>query len=157
MTPLSRFRRRFRHHAWAGETLCAALEADPVRDATLVFAHALAADRVWHQRVVGQPVDVAVWPDLEVDGCRALLETTTSDWEHVLDGALDLDSQQAGAATVVRYRNTTGVAFETSVVDILDHVLLHAAHHRGQACMTLRAAGVTPPALDYIAWVRTVG
>ena len=149
MTPLSRLHRRFRHHAWAGETLCAALEAEPVSDATRAFAHALAADRVWYRRLQGDPVDVAVWPDLEVGACRALLESTTAGWQAVLEDDLDLEA-------VVRYQNTRGVAFETSVADILDHVLLHAAHHRGQACAAMRRAGAAPPALDYIAWVRAI-
>ncbi len=146
MTPIDRFQRRYRHHAWAGSLLCAALESDPVPAAIRPFAHALAADRVWHQRLVGSPLDVDVWPALEVGGCRALWATTTAGWARVLEGA-DLED-------VVTYQNTSGVAFETPVADIFDHVLLHAAHHRGQSCMALRAAGVAPPTLDLIAWVR---
>ena len=147
MPPLHRLRRRFRHHAWAGRLLCDALEARPTLEGARAFAHALAADRVWHRRLTGQPVDIDVWPDLEVDACRVLWASTTADWSAYLERDFDLEA-------VVAYRTTSGAPFETPVADVLDHVLLHAAHHRGQACAALRAAGAVPPALDLIAWGR---
>jgi len=40
------------------------------------------------------------------------------------------------------------------VGDILTHVLLHSAYHRGQIAVDLRAAGLTPAYTDYIHAVR---
>ena len=146
---LARLRRRFLHHQWATSALTEALAATPDAAARRAAAHVLAADRTWHRRLTGAPVDIDVWPDLSVQALRPLAAETAADWRALLDG---LD--EAGLDRVAAYHNSRGVPFQTSVADVLDHVLLHAAHHRGQACAALRTAGAAPPALDFIAWVR---
>ncbi len=149
MPPLAAVRRQFQHHAWAGRTLVEALAADPVPGALRPAAHALAADRVWHRRLTGGPTaGLEIWPTLDAAGCRSLWAETTADWRAFLDGLAALDGR-------VAYQNTSGDAFESPVADVLDHVRLHGAHHRGQACVALRAAGVVPPTLDLIVWSRT--
>ena len=148
MPPLDALRRRFRHHAWAGSRLVAALAETPDPDALRVTAHALAADRVWHHRLTGLPTGgLAIWPTLDSAGCRALCRETTADWSRYL-GSPRLDAE-------VEYVNSRGEPFANRVADVLDHVLLHGAHHRGQACAFLRRAGATPPALDFIVWARS--
>ena len=117
--------------------------------AVRVTAHAVAADRVWHRRLTGAPPDVEIWPDLSAGAVRQLAVETAADWRSLLD---DLDETRLDR--IAAYQNSRGVAFQTPVADVLDHVLLHAAHHRGQACAALRAADVAPPVLDFIAWVR---
>ena len=149
MPPLDALRRRFRHHAWAGSTLAEAVAATPAPDALRPFAHALAADRVWHHRLAGAPTaSLEIWPALDADGCRALWAATTADWQTFLAESVRLGE-------VAAYQNSRGEPFESPVADVLDHVLLHAAHHRGQACAALRAAGAVPPALDLIVWSRS--
>ncbi len=123
-----------------------ALAATPAPDALRALAHALAADHIWHQRLVGGPPPTTVWPDLDPAGCRALLDLTTADWQVFLASA-DLDAE-------VTYRTTQGEPFTNHVTDVLDHVRLHGAHHRGQANAAIRAAGGTPPTLDVIRWAR---
>lgn len=148
MAPLDALRRRFSHHAWAGARLADAVDATPAAEALRPLAHALAADRFWHRRLTaGETAGLEVWPALDAAGCRALLAETTADWQAFLSSAPDLGA-------TVAYRTTEGEPFESRVGDVLDHVLLHAAHHRGQANAALRAAGAVPPWLDLIAWVR---
>ena len=149
MSPLDVVRRRFRHHAWAGSALLGVIAAHPAPDALRPFAHALAADRVWHRRLAGASSSgLEIWPALDVSGSRALLEETTADWRTFLTGPVDLHA-------TVTYQNSRGEPFESAVRDVLDHVLLHAAHHRGQANAALRAAGATLRALDFIFWARS--
>ena len=149
MFPLDAVRRRFRHHAWAGSALLRVIADRPAPDALRPFAHALAADRVWHHRLAGASTDgLEIWPALDVAGCRALLRATTADWLDYLGGDPDLDA-------TVTYQNSRGEPFESAVRDVLDHVLLHAAHHRGQANAALRAAGAVPRPLDFIVWARS--
>ncbi|HEU5359182.1 MAG TPA: DinB family protein, partial [Gemmatimonadales bacterium] len=54
----------------------------------------------------------------------------------------------------VTYRNSAGLEFTSTVEDILLHVALHGAYHRGQVARALREGGAVPNATDYIAFIR---
>ena len=151
MTPVEHFRRRFLYHTWATHRLADALEDTEAHEpARAPLAHACTADRVWLLRLRGASTDgVALWPALPPDGVRALARLNAETYAAYLGALTDADLAQT-----VRYTNTKGEPFETAVDDILDHVLLHHAYHRGQTAAALRTAGVAPPATDYIVWVR---
>ena len=59
-----------------------------------------------------------------------------------------------GLRAKVEYRNSKGEAFSSQVEDVLMHVILHSAYHRGQIAMEMRAAGVEPAYTDFIHAVR---
>jgi uncharacterized damage-inducible protein DinB len=142
-------RRRFEYHVWATATIGDVLVDDAPR-ACAYMAHACTSDRVWLLRLRGEPTAaVALWPELPADDVRALAEANAQEWSRFLAG-LDDD----GVARPVTYTNSRGETYTTPAGDILDHVLLHGAYHRGQAAAALRAAGVPPPATDFIVWVR---
>lgn len=150
MSALAHLRRRFRYHAWASRTLAEALVATPAPDALRPFAHTLAAEGLWLLRLNSAPTHgMAVWPALDATECRDEARAVARRYAAYLEG---LDDDALGRP--VAYRTTQGVAYETAVGDVLEHVLLHAAHHRGQANVALRAAGTAPPALDFVVWVR---
>ena len=44
---------------------------------------------------------------------------------------------------MVVYRNTKGEEFASTLVDILTHVVIHGAYHRGQIARVLGAAGTS--------------
>jgi uncharacterized damage-inducible protein DinB len=146
-----RYRRRFRYHTWATGQLAGALDDTEAHErARAYLAHAATADRVWLLRLRGEPTDgVALWPTLPPDGVRSLARLNADAWAAFLAG---IDGR--GLARTAAYTNTRGEAFETVVGDVLDHVLLHGAYHRGQAAAALRAAGTAPAGTDFIVWVR---
>ncbi len=53
----------------------------------------------------------------------------------------------------IAYRSLRGEPFQTRVREILLHVCNHGAHHRAQLLNMLRHVGVTPPWLDYLAFL----
>jgi uncharacterized damage-inducible protein DinB len=115
------------------------------------MAHACTADRVWALRLRGESTQgIDLWPGLTPAGVRALAAANEAAWAELLH---DLDD--IGLRRVVSYITSRGEPFDTSASDILEHVLLHGAYHRGQAAAALRAAGAAPPVTDYVAWVRT--
>ena len=61
---------------------------------------------------------------------------------------------ETGLDEVAIYKNSKGIEYRTKYRDILLHVLLHSAYHRGQVAMAERAAGGEPAYTDYIAYVR---
>jgi uncharacterized damage-inducible protein DinB len=58
------------------------------------------------------------------------------------------------AAQEVSYRTTAGVAERNRLGDLLLHVGVHTSNHLAQVATLLTQAGVTPPEVDYIAWLR---
>src|SRR5207245_11475331 len=57
-------------------------------------------------------------------------------------------------AEMVSYKNTKGESWRNSVEDILMHVVMHSAYHRGQIAADMRAAGHSPAYTDFIHGIR---
>jgi uncharacterized damage-inducible protein DinB len=59
-----------------------------------------------------------------------------------------------GLARRVRFVSGDGRAGEHTVGEILEHVVVHGAHHRGQIAAALRRAGGPEVECDVLAWVE---
>ena len=57
-------------------------------------------------------------------------------------------------AEAVSYKNSKGEVWSNSVQDILMHVVIHSAYHRGQIAADMRSAGHVPAYTDFIHGVR---
>lgn len=144
-------RRLCAHLEWADglvlESLREGAGASP--RALELYAHVLGAEAVWLARLRGVPAEVPVWPAADVGACSALIEETHAGLASFIDSLDD-----AGLERTVHYRNSAGAEFDSRVGDILLHVMLHGAYHRGQVALLLRDAGAIPAPTDYIAFVR---
>jgi uncharacterized damage-inducible protein DinB len=60
----------------------------------------------------------------------------------------------ARLAQSVAYTNSKGEHFCNQVGDILMHVVMHSAYHRGQIAADMRASGLEPVYTDFIHAVR---
>jgi uncharacterized damage-inducible protein DinB len=139
------------HLKWADAAVLEALHASPGADArTLtIYAHILGAEAVWIARLEGRPSDVAVWPVLSLDGVTSLAARNRD----ALDALLaPLTPEDLGRE--IEYRNSAGREFRSTVEDILLHVALHGAYHRGQVALLVRTGGGEPASTDYIAFIR---
>lgn len=148
------FQRQARYDAWANRTLAAVLR-DGHEQPILLLAHAAEAERVWLRRIEGtQPASTTAdfWPELDADGCRALVENAATSLEAFVAGLTE-----GGLRAAAVYRNSRGNAYRTPVADVLTHVFFHSHYHRGQTAAALRALGVDPPWTDFIAFVRGGG
>ena len=144
-------RRLFAHLEWADRRTLDALRgaATPPPRALELFAHILGAEHNWLARIEKRPPSAPVWPAPTVDDCERLMKETHAAWEEFLAACTE-----AELARTVHYANSAGAEFDSRVEDILLHVCLHGANHRGQVNALLRAAGAEPLASDYIAYVR---
>ncbi len=114
------------------------------------LAHTFFADAIWYMRAVDpamphpNPKEV---PPLEALDARwrELLEK----WEVWAQTLLDADMEKN-----VAYRMLDGTPFESSLKQVVLHVVNHATLHRGQVMGLLRQAGVKPPATDLIFYYR---
>jgi len=145
--------RLFQHMAWADESALAALRkaGGASRLAHQELAHVLGAEHVWLARLEGRPAAVAVWPELSIEECEALARETRAGFQAYVERTDD-----AALERTVHYRNSAGAEFDTRASDILLHVALHGAYHRGKVAAALRASGAEPAPTDYIGFVRGV-
>ena len=144
--------RRLRDHiAWADARTLNALRAihAPPLDALRLYAHLLAAEHVWLSRILGTDPELTAWPALGVDDCAALGARNHSAFALLVETLSTAELQRP-----VRYRNSKGEEFVNTVEDILMHVALHGAYHRGQVARIVRGEGGAPQATDYILFIR---
>jgi uncharacterized damage-inducible protein DinB len=113
------------------------------------MAHIIGAECVWLTRLREEPPVLDVWPDLDLDGCAQRLEDLAAQWPAYLAGLQPEDLEDG-----VGYRNSKGEFWTSTVSDILTHVVVHSAYHRGQIASALRAAEQEPAYTDYIHAVR---
>ena len=144
-------RRLYDHMAWAdSRTLNAlrAMHAAPL-DALRLYGHLLATEHVWLARVEGREPEFPAWPALGLDECAALGARNHSGFALLAETLSTTELLRT-----IRYRNSKGDEFVNSVEDILMHVALHGAYHRGQVARIVRGEGGAPQATDYIFHIR---
>ncbi|CAN5564733.1 hypothetical protein BH23BAC4_BH23BAC4_05540 [soil metagenome] len=147
---IASFRRRFDYHRWAnlevGELLTDDVAHQPARH---LVNHLAEADLLWIARVEEVPHKHNLWDAPDAESCRRRLAAAARAIQRLL-----AKTDDEALSRSISYQNTSGEPFSTPLGEILDHLLLHGAHHRGQVALALRAAGTPPPRTDYIAWVR---
>jgi len=143
------FRQVFAYDDWANREVLNKLRECPNARSLQLFAHILSAERVWFERVQAQKQTFPVWPDFSLETCSAQAEEISTGWKQYL--ALANDSTLQFALT---YKNSIGETWTSNVGDILTHVILHSAYHRGQIAADMRASGHTPAHTDFIHGIR---
>ncbi|HXY70199.1 MAG TPA: DinB family protein [Gemmatimonadales bacterium] len=145
-------KRLFRYDEWANREALASVRAVPTPPARCLrwMGHIAAAEGLWHARLTGVQAPLAVWPDMAPGQIETWLGDLGSLWRTYLERVVP-----SRLAESVTYTNTKGEAFTSSVEDVLTHVVMHSAYHRGQVAAEVRAAGHQPAYTDFIHAVRT--
>lgn len=133
--------------------------AKPPQQAVKVLAHIVGTQRLFLGRLrrnrelmehrlqpvipakAGAPV---VWPDLTLDQIEEQIDRLQREWPREL-----------GRTDVVEYVNSKGEKWSSRADDILMHLVLHGAYHRGQIATLVRQSGEAPAYTDYIHCVRS--
>ena len=149
MDMLEHFRRLFAYDDWANREVLAALRQNQNARALELLAHIFAAQRVWLVRLLQEKQPVVVWPEFTAEQCDSEVAELAQSWRKYL-AAMTPD----GLQQMTSYQNTKGEPFTSRTDDILMHVIMHAAYHRGQIATHMRAAGSTPAYTDFIHAVR---
>ena len=144
-------RQLFEHLRWADAGVQASLTeaVNPPPHTLVLFAHVVAAEHVWLSRMRGEKPEIEVWPKLSLAQCLELGARNADEFSALVE-SLD----EIGLDGGVTYKNSAGLEFTSSFRDILLHVALHGAYHRGQIAAAIRAGGDAPASTDYIAFVR---
>jgi len=148
---IEHLQRLFSYDHWANREVLAALETvgSPPAQALRLLAHILSAERLWLQRLQLQPQTQPVWPEFTLAVCGREIEDLRGLWDRYLSGLGETD-----LAAAIEYKNSKGESWTSRKDDVLEHVIIHSSHHRGQIVARLRAAGHNPPYIDFIHAVR---
>lgn len=144
-------RRQFDYDEWANKEVLAAMRAsgNASQRSLQLMAHIFSAERIWLERLKQQPQSTPVWPKLGLDECEEQAAEMAGLWREYLDLITAGDVNQS-----VSYKNSKGEEWSSAIVDILSHVVLHSAYHRGQIASHMRENGQTPAYTDFIHAVR---
>lgn len=138
------------YDAWANDRIFEALKklspSKQQKEIKRLFSHLLTAQNIWLNRIQDKPIPSEIWPHLSIEEMEALINETPAKLRELLPGKDEL----------IQYQNSKGVTFQNSAEDILMHLVIHGQHHRAQIATLLRQAGETPPATDFIFFLRTL-
>jgi uncharacterized damage-inducible protein DinB len=147
---LDAIKRMFAYDTWANARALGALKGAQSPKPFAPLAHLLVSEKIWLMRLRGEDTStVDKSPELSREECESLFEELRASYESYLDSLSEGD-----LASLLTYRNFKGTEFRTPVGEILTHVLMHGAYHRGQVAKALRAEGSAPADTDYITFVR---
>jgi uncharacterized damage-inducible protein DinB len=146
------FARLIRHADWANVRVLDALRLAPPPNprALQLLAHILSAEHIYHERMTHKdPWPQDFWPDLSLEQCGALINDNRSQYLAFIEALTEPDLDR-----LIRYRNSRGVVFHTPLKELLLHVALHGAYHRGQIAQAVRQGEGEPVNTDFITFVR---
>jgi uncharacterized damage-inducible protein DinB len=151
VTILEHITNLFSYDDWANREVLASLQALAVAPARSIqlLAHIVSAERLWLERLLNQEQTWPVWPLFTLEQGKLEVDQLSGLWKSYLSSLGD-----AGLSQTITYKNTKGESFSSQKQDILLHVVMHAAYHRGQIAADMRAAGFTPAYTDFIHAVR---
>lgn len=142
-------RRQFVYDGWANREVLKAIQSagGEKKRSLQLMSHILAAERVWLERLQQAPQSVPVWPEADLARCEAEAAELERQWLEYLNGITDFSRP-------VAYKNTKGEHWSSTIGDVLTHVVMHSAYHRGQIASHMRQQGHTPAYTDFIHGVR---
>ena len=138
---------QYKHMSWANRKLIACLKQDGVAlaEALDLMSHIVSAEHVWLSRIRGQAEILTPWSKLTLPECEDYAEANGGGY---LDIVLQLSEKRLHEP--ICFKLTNGTPMSTPLEDILCHVPLHGAHHRGQIARIIAQNDIKPPAVDYI-------
>jgi uncharacterized damage-inducible protein DinB len=145
-------RRQFVYDAWANREVLSVIRGGggDTQGAVKLMAHILSAEGLWLERLKGEPQSLPVWPEVDLDQCSARATALEGLWMEYFRAISSSRLEEK-----ISYKNSKGEAWIDIVQDVLTHVVMHSAYHRGQIASLMRAGGQIPAYTDFIHAVRT--
>ncbi|HLH68808.1 MAG TPA: DinB family protein [Candidatus Dormibacteraeota bacterium] len=115
------------------------------------LAHVVGAHQVWSARLDGSSPTALPGTDAmpTLDDVGVAFRKVSKEYRSRIARLTPAEAKR-----IVSYRTTAGTFEEHPVDAILLHVSLHTSNHLAQVATLLTQAGVEPPRVDYMDWVR---
>lgn len=146
------FKDLFKYNDWANQKLFIVLQDNNVDDEKILklFGHILTAQIIWYNRIKDIPTSAfPLWELHSLSDLDEMMERYTVCWIKYMD-----EHRFDTFEEMIFYKSTGGKKFESTIREIISHVINHGSHHRAQIAARLREIGVEPPKLDYIFYSR---
>jgi uncharacterized damage-inducible protein DinB len=146
------YRELFEYDYWANSETLASLKTVPggSEKARKAICHVIGAQRIWMSWFENPaPPTAQPWPDLTLEECSPAIDDLRLRWTAILEG-LTPDK----LASDLTYFSLKGTENRTPIQDVLMHLVLHSAFHRGQVAAAVREAGGKPAPTDYAVYLR---
>jgi len=151
MEMLEHITRLFSYDDWANREVLKSLQtaSEPPARSVGLLAHIVSAERLWLERLLMQKQTSPVWPTFTLDRSQSEIGELAGLWKNYLSSL-----GESGLTDSIDYKNTKREKFTSQKQDVLLHVVMHSAYHRGQIAADMRAAGFSPAYTDFIHAVR---
>ncbi len=113
---------------------------------TMMISHIYLAEQIWFQRVYGEETRNDVFSTLTKAELQELAPRNVERYAEQLESDLE---------RTLQYKRLNGEPMESSILDILNHLVTHGSHHRGQMARHASQAGLKAPETSYITYART--
>lgn len=138
------------YNHWANErvyTAMSQMEVPPPRTIEL-FSHILAVSSIWLNRAKGES-EIAKRFDLyTLKECKALNNRILSNWLDYIDSLSNVDDKRMTFTLLGQHSQIT-------VLDCINHVVIHGGYHRGQIVALLKEQLPELPLTDYVLFATT--
>lgn len=114
--------------------------------------HVLVGDRVWLARITGSETDIQRLDQVLYDDFGNLHAARVAEDARIVDLTDALTEEKL--ESILHYKTMAGAQQRTRLDMVYAHLFNHQTHHRGQAHTLLSLAGVEPPELDLIFFLR---
>jgi uncharacterized damage-inducible protein DinB len=143
----SHFVKLFHFEYWANKKVLDQLlsNSNCPEKAISLFSHVLFAHKVWLVRLGSSQEDVR--DDYKKTELFNVLDNNYVELISNIKKQTDLNR-------IISYTNLKGNAHNNSVIDILSHLVVHGAYHRGQIVQLLKQVTQESIVTDYIAYAR---
>lgn len=151
MELLTYLRKLYAYDHWANQEVARALQATatPTPRSLRLMAHVVGTEWTWRGRILADSKKTAVWPQLTAEQISQEVNELQEAWAGYFARL-----SPASLTETAAYTNSKGERFSSQVGDILMHVVMHSAYHRGQIAADMRASGLEPVYTDFIHAVR---
>ncbi|TVQ32016.1 MAG: hypothetical protein EA376_07355 [Phycisphaeraceae bacterium] len=143
----------FEYEAWANQRIVdtlRGLRGSPPERTLERMTHIIDAQRIWLFRLDPErPAPEDAPERWTLDQIEHHGECITRDLIEYIGAHSKQDLQRT-----ISYANRSGDEFRSRVADVLTHLTVHGAHHRGQIMVDLRGAGIEPAPIDFIVFTR---
>lgn len=141
-----------RFNNWANGVVVETFEGKDVPSkAVELMSHIVNANILWLDRLEGRISDTEVWKVYDKNQFRDLL--AKSDLA-LMNFILSVDDMKF--SEMIEYANSKGEVFRSGVGEILTHLNVHAAYHRGQIISLIKDIVSQLPYTDYIHYARKI-